>query len=68
MQLRVTKADLEGISKDYALQLKNEINKATGGKLYFTDEYPALTKLYKLLNGAFDSSVSGVHFIETRTD
>ncbi len=68
MIFRPTKADLEGITKDYALELKSEINKALNGKLHFTKDYPALTKLYKLLNGMFDTTTNGVNFIDTRQD
>jgi len=39
MRARVQEIDLEGIKKRDALELKNEINKATGGKLHFNNEY-----------------------------
>ncbi len=68
MQVEIQEINIEGIKRDFALELKNEINKATNGKLAFMpDEYPALTKLYALLKGNFDSSVHGVHFISSRT-
>jgi len=63
MRARVQEIDLEGIKKRDALELKNEINKATGGNLHFNNEYPQLKRLYKLLNGLFDSSHEGIHFI-----
>jgi hypothetical protein len=66
MILRPTRADLTGIEKDYAIKLKNEIIKITDGKLHFNNEYPALKELYELLNGMFETTTSGVNFIQKR--
>ncbi len=67
MKLTVTKVDIEQITSNDALELQNEIHKVTSGKLFFTDEYPRLKELFQLLNGAFNSSVNGVHHISNRS-
>jgi hypothetical protein len=68
MRLKVVEADLLDITANDALELRNEINKATGGTCFKKNEYPALHKLYTLLTGMFDSAVHNVHFISKREE
>lgn len=64
MKTKIQKIDLEDIDREEALLLRNEITKATDGKLHFGNDYPALKRLFKLLQGSFENSVSGVHFVD----
>ena len=66
MKLRIQEIDLEGITKEHANELMNEINKATDGKLYFTQDFPRLKEIYELLNSCFRSSIVNVHRIDKR--
>jgi hypothetical protein len=66
MKAVIEEIDIHTITRRDALELKNEINKATGGNLYFNDDFPRLKEFYELLNGCFDSSVNGVHTISKR--
>lgn len=61
MKAVIEEIDLHRITRRDALELKNEINKATNGNIFFNDDYPRLKELYQILNGCFDSSVVGVH-------
>ena len=65
MKVEIKEIDLVGIKKGFALELKNEILKATKNELHFSKEYPALRSLFKLIQGSFDSSVNGVHFLSS---
>lgn len=64
MKIEIQEIDIQRIDRGKAIELMNEINKATGGKLYFTQDYPRLKELHKLLNACFLSSVTGVHIID----
>lgn len=66
MKAVIEEIDLHSIKRRDALELRNEINKATGGNLYFNDDYPKLKELYELLTGCFESSHSGVHTISKK--
>jgi hypothetical protein len=66
MKAVIEEIDLHTITRRDALELCNEINKVTGGNLYFNDDYPHLKELYQLLNGCFQSSYNGVHTISKR--
>jgi len=66
MKAVIEKIDLHTITRRDALELRNEINKATGGSLFFNDDFPHLKELYQLLQGCFDSSYNGVHTINKR--
>jgi hypothetical protein len=63
MRLKVNNVDILGIKEHEANQLQAEIIKATDNKTWFTDDFPYLKELYQLLNGAFQASQNGVHFI-----
>lgn len=67
MRLRIEKVSIEGITRADALALRNEIVKATGGKLHFDDGFDTLELIYDLLSGAFESSVVGVHVPHARS-
>lgn len=62
MRLKINEVDITRITENEAKDLQNEINKATGGNLFLTNDYPTLKKLYVLLNNSFNSSINGVHF------
>lgn len=66
MKAVIEEIDLHTINRRDAQELRNEINKATGGNLYFNDDYPRLKELYELLTGCFESSYNGVHTISKR--
>lgn len=66
MNLKIQEVDIEGIDKNMANDLMNELNAAIQTDMVFTDKYPALYEFYKLLNGAFRSSHNGIHFISRR--
>lgn len=66
MKAVIEEIDLHTIKRRDALELRNEINKATGGNLYFNNDFPRLKELYELLTGCFENSVSGVHTIRSR--
>lgn len=61
MKAVIEEIDLHMIKRRDALELRNEINKATGGNLFFNDDYPRLKELYQILSGCFESSMHGVH-------
>lgn len=67
MKAVIEEIDLHTITRRDALELRNEINKATQGNLYFNDDYPHLKELDQLLSGCFESSYNGVHTISKRS-
>ena len=64
MRLKITKVNIEGIDKNDAFNILNELRSSgLTDKMVFHQEFPGLHKLYRLLNGAFDSAHEGVHFL-----
>ncbi len=62
MHQQIEEVSISRIRRKEALGLRNEISKATQGRMYVPNEYPCLKELYTLLTNAFESSINGVHF------
>lgn len=64
MHVKIENISIEDINYKDALELKNEILKATKGEIHFDNKYPALKRLLMLLQGSFENSTKGVHFVD----
>lgn len=64
MKATVNNIDLENISREDAMAIRNELKAL---ELVFNqDKYPKLFELDRILAGMFDSMVHNVHFISKR--
>ena len=63
MKLKVEEVNIERVNRNQAIEIMNELKKALGDDMVFSDKYPHLHELYKLLTGAFISVHHNIHFI-----
>jgi len=69
MRLKIDEVTITNITEKEGMGLINEIIKCKAYDGFtFGDEYPELKKLFKLLEGSFNSSKVGVHFLRNKEE